>query len=248
MRISDVIKLVLVLIGFQLLISALFKFIGIYYEINEPFTTVIGINLSIFFTILYYKKWIRIRLLFNKTKVKIKPVGIVFILSLSMVIVFNLIDLLIIRIIPKTELIEKLIEESKPNSIYSKIHILFLAPVMEEMLFRGLILTNLFKRYNPTKSILICSVFFSFFHLNPYALISTFLGGILIGYIYYKFDNIFHPVFFHFIYNLAAYLINTNEILQTISVQNILICAFCAIVILICFTMIKTSKINEKSF
>lgn len=60
------------------------------------------------------------------------------------------------------------------------------APVFEEMLFRGLLLESLRSR-GRTSAILGAAVAFAFWHLNPVALRYYVLVGFLLGYLYWRF-------------------------------------------------------------
>ncbi len=58
-----------------------------------------------------------------------------------------------------------------------------IAPVTEELLFRGLILRALRTRYGPTRAIVISALFFGAFHLDPQALVFASLMGLVLGWI-----------------------------------------------------------------
>ena len=86
------------------------------------------------------------------------------------------------------------------------------SPIIEELFFRGYILTKIKKYFNPTLSILISSLLFTLVHLpNIDNLITIFIGGYLAGITYIKFENIFYPTFFHILWNsiyiLTPYII-----------------------------------------
>lgn len=44
------------------------------------------------------------------------------------------------------------------------------APVLEELIFRGMMLEGLLKKYSPVTSIIISSILFGVAHLNPWAI------------------------------------------------------------------------------
>ena len=56
-----------------------------------------------------------------------------------------------------------------------------IAPVTEELLFRGLILRGLRTRYGPTRAILASAILFAAFHLDPQTLVFGTLVGLLLG-------------------------------------------------------------------
>lgn len=61
-----------------------------------------------------------------------------------------------------------------------------IAPLLEELLFRGVILGGLLRRMDPWWAILWSSVIFAVAHLNPWQAMPAFLMGCLFGWIYYR--------------------------------------------------------------
>ncbi len=90
------------------------------------------------------------------------------------------------------------------------------APILEEILFRGIILKSLLKKTKPWNAILITAVAFGVFHLNPWQFLYATTIGIFLGYIYWKTKSLFYPILIHFILNATAfvgaqYIENFNE-------------------------------------
>jgi membrane protease YdiL (CAAX protease family) len=81
------------------------------------------------------------------------------------------------------------------------------APIMEELIFRGIILDGLLKKYVPVRSILISSLLFGFAHLNPWQFISAFIIGIFSGWIYYRTRSLSPCIMIHAIANLSGFLV-----------------------------------------
>lgn len=61
-----------------------------------------------------------------------------------------------------------------------------LAPVLEELIFRGVILDGLLRRYSPAKAILVSSFLFGAVHLNPWQFVTGFVLGCFFGWVYYR--------------------------------------------------------------
>jgi hypothetical protein len=115
----------------------------------------------------------------------------------------------IISTIPMPDFIrEMFLRMSQTEGIFGLITIIVAAPIIEELIFRGIILEGLLQRYSPMKSILISALFFGIVHLNPWQFISGFLGGILMGWVYCRTRNLLLPMFLHFINNLTFTLIS----------------------------------------
>lgn len=79
-------------------------------------------------------------------------------------------------------------------------------PLMEEILFRGIFLKQFLKQYSPTKAILLSSLIFSIYHLQPLNAIGLFICGIVLSTIYYKTNSILVSTLAHLILSLGHIL------------------------------------------
>ncbi len=79
------------------------------------------------------------------------------------------------------------------------------APILEETLFRGIILKALLKKYRPFKAILISAVAFGIFHLNPWQFLYATTLGLFLGYVYWKTRSLFYPIVIHMLLNGTAF-------------------------------------------
>ena len=86
------------------------------------------------------------------------------------------------------------------------------APVFEEILFRGIILRGLLKNIKPWPAILVSSLLFAIFHLNIWQGISSFLFGIFMGWVLYRTGSLYLVIFSHFVINFMAFLASRNVI------------------------------------
>lgn len=87
------------------------------------------------------------------------------------------------------------------------------APLLEEMIFRGILLSYLEKKYNIYVAIFIPSILFATLHifngkLNLQSLLLLLLGGVLVGIMYSLatliFESIWASVIIHIIWNLGG--------------------------------------------
>ena len=82
-----------------------------------------------------------------------------------------------------------------------------LAPLAEEMVFRGAILRSLLRwKENPWIGIVISAVLFAVIHMNPAQMPHAFLIGMLLGWMYYRTDSIVPGVVYHWVNNTVAYV------------------------------------------
>lgn len=111
-----------------------------------------------------------------------------------------------VDLLPMPEFIRKIfLEAATRNGIYSFIAIVIAAPILEELIFRGIILDGLLKRYSPLKSIVISSALFGIVHLNPWQFITAFIIGMFSGWVYYKTKKLTLSILIHFVNNLMAF-------------------------------------------
>lgn len=88
-----------------------------------------------------------------------------------------------------------------------------LAPLVEEIFFRGFLFQGLRARYGWVSGLLISSAIFATAHLDPAALIPTFILGSLLAYLYHRSNSIWPGVILHMLVN-AFGLISVYVITQ----------------------------------
>jgi len=88
-----------------------------------------------------------------------------------------------------------------------------LAPLAEEIVFRGAILRTLLGNdsttsgtYRPAVAITLSAVFFAVAHLNPPQMPHAFLIGLLLGWMYWRTGSILPGMAFHWANNTVAYV------------------------------------------
>lgn len=62
--------------------------------------------------------------------------------------------------------------------------LIVVAPITEEILFRGLILRGLLSRFGAGPGVVLTALLFAVFHVNPWQFIGAFLLGLLFGWLY----------------------------------------------------------------
>ena len=83
-----------------------------------------------------------------------------------------------------------------------------LAPIAEELVFRGAVLRALLRwnRTNHWVSIGFSALAFALVHANPAQMPHAFLTGLLLGWLYYRSGSIIPGVAFHWVNNSIAYI------------------------------------------
>ena len=83
-----------------------------------------------------------------------------------------------------------------------------LAPLAEELVFRGAVLRALLRwKSNPWVGIVISALLFALIHMSPAQMPHAFLVGLLLGWMYYRTDSIVPGVVFHWVNNTVAYVL-----------------------------------------
>lgn len=94
------------------------------------------------------------------------------------------------------------------NIVLSLLIVLILAPLTEELLFRGMVLNKLNNHLSTKAALVIQGLLFSAIHFNLAQTLPTFLLGLFLGYTYLKFKNILAPLVIHVSFNLFALVLN----------------------------------------
>ncbi|MBT3299670.1 MAG: CPBP family intramembrane metalloprotease [Candidatus Marinimicrobia bacterium] len=86
-----------------------------------------------------------------------------------------------------------------------------IAPIGEELLFRGFLQTFLEKHWkDTTRAVLVTSLFFALIHLNPYWAIQIYILGVVLGYLAWRTNSVYPAFIFHGILNAIALLLGIN--------------------------------------
>lgn len=109
---------------------------------------------------------------------------------------------------------------------------IFAKSVVEEYIFRFLLLTQLLKIINNKSSLLVSSFIFSFCHLidgshtnDTYLFFLHLLGGLLYGYLFIETKSLVLPVLLHFSWNISCNLLPWNDESYTSENLSILVSA-----------------------
>ena len=93
-----------------------------------------------------------------------------------------------------------------------------IAPIMEEILFRGILQDALMRKYGVFVGILIASAVFGIVHIIPQQVVNAFMIGIVLGYIYYLTGALLPVILIHCINNAISYftwMLNGETLLST---------------------------------
>ncbi|AKA68728.1 CPBP family intramembrane glutamic endopeptidase [Clostridium scatologenes] len=83
-----------------------------------------------------------------------------------------------------------------------------IGPIIEEFVFRGVILGGLLKGYDSKIAVFISSILFGLLHFNIYQFIIAFSLGLLLGYIYTRTRSIYLCILMHVLNNSLSNIPN----------------------------------------
>ena len=93
------------------------------------------------------------------------------------------------------------------RNVFGIISITIMAPLVEELLFRGAIQGYMLRKgIKPLNAILIASAIFGIVHMNPIQIPFAFAIGLIFGWLYYRTGSVVPGIIGHFINNSIACL------------------------------------------
>ena len=79
--------------------------------------------------------------------------------------------------------------------------VVIMAPVVEELIFRGVIMHGLMRNYSKFTAVFVSALMFALFHLNPWQFPATFILGLVLGILMVRTRNIYICILGHAINN-----------------------------------------------
>ena len=95
-------------------------------------------------------------------------------------------------------------ENYKLANLLSFFNVVIIVPIIEEIFFRGFLLTSMANKWGIKKAIVISSIFFGIGHAD---LIGATLFGFVLSVIYLKTNSLFAPIIIHIANNTTAFIV-----------------------------------------
>jgi hypothetical protein len=130
---------------------------------------------------------------------------------------------IVVSVIPGAEAAAQNIMDFAQKETYAFIvFAIVLAPLVEELMFRGLILHGFLQRYSIKKAIIVSALFFALYHGNAFQFIPAFFAGVLFAWWFCKtrslvpclFGHVFNNAFILFTASWAAANLPESETMQ----------------------------------
>lgn len=88
--------------------------------------------------------------------------------------------------------------------------VVIIAPILEELLFRGILFSETKKYLGVTAAIVINGLCFAIYHMNVIQGINTFFMGMVLSFVYYYRRNIKEAIAIHMVNNFIAMIMDVN--------------------------------------
>ena len=208
-RISQAVGLSAVLCAFMIGLSIPVVVIGV--VLNSSFAThtatMAVINLVAATLVLWYG--VKKTAGGYRTVFSFKPVRGFLLLPISLTVIgmsilLSEIDNLTRVFLPMPDLLEGVFEGliTAPTSVWGSIlALVVVAPITEELLFRGLILRGFLAQYSVRKSVLVSALLFALIHLNPWQFAGAFVSGVIFAWWFVQTRSLLPCLFGHALFN-----------------------------------------------
>ena len=145
-----------------------------------------------------------------------QTVGMTALLSIGLIVLSDELDRIVQLFVPAPEYILDLDGLLRPESFAGFILLFFavavIAPLGEELLFRGFLQQFLEKHWKDvTRAILVTALFFALIHMNPYWFVQIYILGIMLGFLSWKTGSVLPPLILHGMNNSFAMIFSFSE-------------------------------------
>ena len=150
-------------------------------------------------------------------KVSLPVMGNTILFGSGILILSDELDRLIQVFIPAPDYILDMSTLMQPETITGFIMfiiaVVVIAPVGEEILFRGFLQQFLEQHWKDvTRAVLITSLFFAMIHLNPYWMVQIYFLGIILGFLAWRTQSVIPSLILHGLNNSMAMILSfSNE-------------------------------------
>ncbi|UYQ93017.1 CPBP family intramembrane metalloprotease [Chitinophaga horti] len=137
-----------------------------------------------------------------KTRTQVQP--LLLMLAIVMPLALFVVRDILLKLIPLPSFAPISFATVQADSVAAIIGSSLLLPILEEILFRGIILEALLKTNPSSRALLQTTIIYAIATLNPAFIIPKFLLGLLCGFFYLRTRELCYPIVAHVIYNMAV--------------------------------------------
>jgi len=185
------------------------------FEKSVPYVIFVASVFVKFYVVIILLKWLSNSRNEQKLKYHLNPMSYVF--AALMIIAFRMIFdnslTLWVSNISMPNFINGTFKELSVSPVISMLSAIVIAPIYEEIIFRGILLKGMTKKINPAIALVVSALLFALVHFNIQQGINAFFLGLVIGFIYLTTESIYLSIFAHFINNLLALSVSSRFVL-----------------------------------
>ncbi len=141
------------------------------------------------------------------------------------------------------------VEQAIGTGKWAILNTVLIAPVLEEMIFRGVILESVRSRWGKIWAIVVSALLFGVVHGVPQQAINAAMVGVILGAIYIATDSLLAVIVLHAINNALSYVLmilfpNNNDTLRSMITSDVVywsVYAASCVAVIICGTIIFTA-------
>ena len=133
------------------------------------------------------------------------------------------------------------------TSIFSILVVVILAPIIEETIFRKLLIDRL-ARFGGGLAVLMSGLCFGLFHMNLYQFFYAFAIGAVLAYIYLRTGNLLYSIALHMVINLCGSVIAVNAAAAGGAAMIVYMAAMLALVVCGAAVLIVQAKRRQITF
>jgi len=206
--------ILVLLVALQIVIAVVAYKLGYVYKSGDPkaIGLITVLSCGIMFALLMGYKRLSYAELFNPSSNSFISIIVVLFIPLLLTMgsaVFWIAELtqLIMSFAPLEENEVAVFERMLDGGFVSVMTVCVIAPVIEEMLFRGIFLRSFLVNYSPNKAIYLSALLFALFHMNLFQIPTAFIIGCIFGWLYVRTRSLWPCILGHALYNTCVVVI-----------------------------------------
>jgi len=159
-----------------------------------------------YYVIIILLKWLSNKSIETKPKHRFnwRKLGYAAIMIIAFRLIFDNSLTFWVNSISMPKFINEAFDELAVSPIVLIFSVIIVAPIYEEIIFRGILLKGMSKKINPIIALVVSALFFAIAHMNIPQGINAFILGLAVGFIYLKTDSIYLSIFAHSLNNVLA--------------------------------------------
>lgn len=210
----EAVLILALLFGIQVVAGIFMYDMGYGFEAGDPFASALitVISCGIVFSVLMSYRKTGYRKLFNQSQNSVKSIVVVLFVPIALTVLGGVVWItsvtnLLLYYFPADEREQLAITRMLSGGVVSVLFVCVIAPILEEMLFRGIILRGFLQNYSPWRSIFLSSLLFALYHMTISQIPVAFITGCFLGWLYVKTKSLWPSIMAHFFYNSLVMMI-----------------------------------------